>query len=169
MDSPNEKHFKENKTSNCSDSCLQPFPEITVEPVIEKSSPFGKSDLSSIQSKIDVIFEKIWHAISFIFFSPISEVSLDRPSQTQETAAEWRGLCPGRLVREHRGTAAQVPWVPPGQPAQGQGAAERLACVLPLLSLQEVRPVGKNRGTLSPLMYFSPSSSVNSKSKTGKS
>ena len=59
MDSPNEKHFKENKTSNCSDSCLQPFSEITVEPVIEKSSPFGKSDLLSIQSKIDAIFEKI--------------------------------------------------------------------------------------------------------------
>ena len=57
MDSPNEKHFKENKTSNCSDSCLQPFSEITVEPVIETmSSPFGKSDLLSIQSKIDVIF-----------------------------------------------------------------------------------------------------------------
>lgn len=57
MDSPNEKHFKENKTSNCSDSCLQPFSEITVEPVIEMmSSPFGKSDLLSIQSKIDVIF-----------------------------------------------------------------------------------------------------------------
>ena len=46
---------------------------------------------------------------SFFFSSPISEVSLDRPSQTQEAAAEWRGLCPGRLLREHRGTAAQVP------------------------------------------------------------
>ena len=58
MDSPNGKHFKESKTSSCSDSCLQPFSETTVEPVIEKSSsPFGKSNLlSRIQSKIDVIF-----------------------------------------------------------------------------------------------------------------
>lgn len=49
-----------------------------------------------------------------------------------------------------------MPGVSLGQSPQGQGATERLSCVLSLLSLQEVRRFGKSSDNLGPITYFFP-------------
>lgn len=154
MDSPNEKHFKENKTSNCSDSCLQAiFRNYSWTSNWEE---FLWEIWPSIFSQDLVFTWKIWHAISFIFLlSSLKSVSTD-PAKLKKLQQSGEAFVQDDSCVNRRGTASKCRECRLDSSSMMKGAAERLACVLAAFT-SGGEACGENRGTLSPLMYFSPS------------